>query len=421
MPWRPSATFVPMALDPVIPTDIEESSMASFHPRKRTEWCVSSAAQPARNRVFKSEPAARKYAAELQAAGLAGVRATARVTTASASAQSLQSSPRSSSASANPASPALAKVGRTSSNGGRKDRVWAVADWVVAWMQLPQNEEQALMRACRYPHWFQPVKADVSAERLREREWRAARAPHVKARDRRNGRLWAMVSFSVQTAMRRGEMLKLRWEYVHLDGGYLDLPGSITKNSKPRLVPLTLRALRILRSQPRNSECVFPISLTKALLARFPKSAAVTPSGPLTARWMQETPTDNRLLAAWALDFCKIRNSAAHGSGQRGAQRLVWDHDRHLAFASILFPLVVKKVLAERTLYVPTERDRDEFDHIEDFLANDPFGPEVRPRQSPWGEVQSKIRGLGFGRSLHTEILGALGIHGESPDADHAP
>jgi Phage integrase family len=398
--------------------------MASFHPRKRTEWCVSSAAQPARNRVFKSEPAARKYAAELQAAGLAGVRATARVTTAwlvrvrckgapdfsktfdrkadaeawardkegeiarrqfldfraadrttlgelllryegdhlahrhrhhpdrcrarmlakhpwaqiplstlarsdfasyrvarqkqvkgasvlkelelcsrvishaerewgiklaenpasgrfvkrpkpqpgdvrdrrflddrSAAAPSLQSAPRSSSAGANPASPALAKVARTSKKDRPDGKVpWAVADWVVAWMQLPQNEEQALMRACRYPHWFQPVKADASRERLRERKWRAARAPRVKARDRHNGRLWAVVSFAVQTAMRRGELLKLLWQYVHLDRGYLDLPAHITKNGKPRLVPLTLRALRILRSQPRTDESVFPIT-----------------------------------------------------------------------------------------------------------------------------------------------------------------
>ena len=423
MPWRPSATFVPMALDPVIPTDDEESKMASFHPRKRTEWCVSSAAQPARNRVFKSEPAARRYAAELQTAGLAGVRATARVTTGwlvrvrckgapnfsqtfdrksdaeawardkkgeiarrqfvdfrvadrttlgellvryendhlshrhrhhpdrcrarmlakhpmaqiplstlarsdfasyrvarlkqvkgasvlkelelccrvislaerewgvklaenpasgrlvtrpkqqpgdvrdrrflddrSAAAQLLQKAPRSSSASANPESPALAKVSRTSKNDGRKGKVWVVADWVVAWMQLPQSEEQALMRACRYPHWFQPLKADVSPERLRERKWRAARAPRVKARDRRNGRLWAVVSFAVQTALRRGELLKLLWRHVHLDRGYLDLPAEITKNGKPRLVPLTLRALRILRSQPRTDESVFPIT-----------------------------------------------------------------------------------------------------------------------------------------------------------------
>jgi hypothetical protein len=162
-------------------------------------------------------------------------------------------------------------------------------------------------------------------------------------------------------------------------------------------------------------------SLTKALLARFPKSAAATPHGPLTARWIQENPTDDRLLAAWALDFCKVRNSAAHGSGQRGAPRLVWDHDRHLAFASILFTLVVKQVLAERTVYMPTDRDRDEFNHIEDFLAIDPFGPEIRRGWSPWAEVQLKIRTLGFGRSSRNAILDGLGTHELSLDANRAP
>ena len=398
--------------------------MASFHPRKRTEWCVTSAAQPARNRVFKSEPAARKYAVELHAAGLAGARATARVSTAwlvrvrckgapnfsktfdrkgdaeawardkegeivrrkfvdfrtadrttlaelllrfesdhlsdrhrnhpdrcrarmlakqsfaqiplsnlarseianyrsarlkqvkgtsvlkelelcarviglaerewgihlaenpasgrlvtrpkqqpgdvrdrrfllihAGTAKSLRQSPQSLPATADLSSAELAEAKRILKKDGYNGRVpWVVADWVVAWMQFPQSEEQALMRACRYPHWFQPVKDDPSPERLRERKWRAARAPRVKARDRRNGRLWAAVSFAVQTALRRGELLKLRWKHVHLDRGYLDLPAEITKNNKPRLVPLTLRALRILQSQPRNDESVFPIT-----------------------------------------------------------------------------------------------------------------------------------------------------------------
>lgn len=162
------------------------------------------------------------------------------------------------------------------------------------------------------------------------------------------------------------------------------------------------------------------VSLTKALLARFPKSAAATPHGPLIARWMQETPTDERLLAAWALDFCKVRNSAAHGNGKRSSPRLVWDHERHLAFASIFFPLMVKKVLAERAVYVPTERDHDEFNHIEDLIANDPFGPEVRPRLSPWADLQLKIRGLALRRSLRNAILDGLGTLDTSQDADDA-
>lgn len=50
---------------------------------------------------------------------------------------------------------AVAKL--SSRNSDRSDKApWVVADWVVAWMQLPQTEEQAQMRACSYPHWFHP-------------------------------------------------------------------------------------------------------------------------------------------------------------------------------------------------------------------------------------------------------------------------
>jgi hypothetical protein len=56
--------------------------LASFHPRKRTEWRVISASQSTQNRIFKSEPAARKYADELRAGGLAAVRVNAQETTA---------------------------------------------------------------------------------------------------------------------------------------------------------------------------------------------------------------------------------------------------------------------------------------------------------------------------------------------------
>ena len=37
--------------------------------------------------------------------------------------------------------------------------------------------------------------------------------------------------------MRRRELLELQWQHVHLQEGYVDLPGNITKNRKPRIVP----------------------------------------------------------------------------------------------------------------------------------------------------------------------------------------
>lgn len=142
------------------------------------------------------------------------------------------------------------------SQNAKAQAPWVIEPWVVEWMQIPQTEEQAVLRACRYPNWFQPKKANAKPSSVRERAWRAHRAR--KAYRHRDGlRLWAYVSLALETGLRRGELLKVKWSHVDLDLGLLDLPGSITKNHLPRLIPLTLRAWRILRTQPRNDEFVF--------------------------------------------------------------------------------------------------------------------------------------------------------------------
>lgn len=133
---------------------------------------------------------------------------------------------------------------------------WVIQPWVVAWMQMPQTEEQAILRACRYPHWFQPKKPNAKPASVRERGWRARRAS-TKYRQREGMRLWAYVSLALETGLRRGELLKVRWSHVNLELGLLDLPGGITKNGLPRLIPLTLRAWRIMKTQPREGEFVF--------------------------------------------------------------------------------------------------------------------------------------------------------------------
>ena len=138
---------------------------------------------------------------------------------------------------------------------------WVMDTRLIEWMQIPQTEEQLLLRACRYPHWFRPRKAAVSESTLRDREWRQRGHTPVKARSRLNGRFWALISFAVQTAMRRRELLELQWQHVHLQEGYVDLPGNITKNRKPRIVPLSLRAIRILQTQPQTSDFVFPFTM----------------------------------------------------------------------------------------------------------------------------------------------------------------
>ena len=120
------------------------------------------------------------------------------------------------------------------------------------------GEQINLLRACRYPEWFRPQKKEVTAASLRSRKLKKVK-PKVKARLRQGLRLWAIVSFAIETGMRRGEMLALQWQHLHHtpDGAYLLLPAAITKTKTERVVPLTLRAERILKTQPNVAELIF--------------------------------------------------------------------------------------------------------------------------------------------------------------------
>ncbi len=146
----------------------------------------------------------------------------------------------------------------TTSNKACLTAPWVVEPWVVQWMQAPQTEEQAVLRACRYPHWFQPRKAIVGPSISQDRAPLSKVKSPVKARRRTAIRLWALASLALHTGLRRGELLKLRWAHVNLEVGFLDLPNTITKSKKPRMVPLTMRARRILCTQPNGDDRVFP-------------------------------------------------------------------------------------------------------------------------------------------------------------------
>ena len=91
--------------------------------------------------------------------------------------------------------------------------------------RLEQGEEEQLLKACKQSsnHWFLPI-----------------------------------VQVAIETGMRRGELLSLTWDNVHLDKNWVHLPR--TKNGHSRDVPLSSKAREILSSLPRDiSGKVFPI------------------------------------------------------------------------------------------------------------------------------------------------------------------
>jgi len=77
----------------------------------------------------------------------------------------------------------------------------------------------------------------------------------------KSSNIWmkSLVSFALESGMRRGEMLGLTWANVNFDNHTAHIP--LTKNGHPRTVPLSSTAINILRSMPRHvSGKVFPIN-----------------------------------------------------------------------------------------------------------------------------------------------------------------
>jgi integrase len=62
--------------------------------------------------------------------------------------------------------------------------------------------------------------------------------------------LHSFVVLAIETGMRSGELLAMRWEHLNFEKRTIFLPD--TKNGSPRTVPLSTRALGAIHSLPRS-------------------------------------------------------------------------------------------------------------------------------------------------------------------------
>lgn len=91
---------------------------------------------------------------------------------------------------------------------------------------------------------------------------------------RRSHWMKPIVQLALATAMRRGELLSLRWEHIDLQAQTAFLP--MTKNGDSRLVALSSAAVQVLRALPRHiSGVVFPVK-PLTLDAAFKRALART-------------------------------------------------------------------------------------------------------------------------------------------------
>ena len=76
----------------------------------------------------------------------------------------------------------------------------------------------------------------------------------------KNHWLTPLVTIAIETGMRRGELLSLAWEDVNLNLRVAHL--NMTKNGSKRNVPLSSKAITLLRSLPHDiSGYVFPLTV----------------------------------------------------------------------------------------------------------------------------------------------------------------
>ena len=116
-----------------------------------------------------------------------------------------------------------------------------------------------------------PVKSSIklSENPARERRLKAGEYEKLMVACQRNNKFaspsifWCpAINFAIETAMRLSEQLSLRWENLDLQKRTAFLPAEITKTKKSRTVPLTDKALEVLREIPRHiSGKVFNMSL----------------------------------------------------------------------------------------------------------------------------------------------------------------
>ena len=94
----------------------------------------------------------------------------------------------------------------------------------------------------------------------RERRLKAGEFERLKiaAEKSRSWYLWPVVVLAVETAMRRGEILGLRWEHIDLDKKTVFLP--MTKNGSSRWVPISDEAITTLTAVSKDADCPFPVT-----------------------------------------------------------------------------------------------------------------------------------------------------------------
>ena len=102
-----------------------------------------------------------------------------------------------------------------------------------------------------------PSPAPARSRRLEDGEFERL---EEAAKQTKNPYIWPVIIFAIETGMRRGEILGLKWEHVDLDRRIAYLP--LTKNGSSREVPLSTKAAQVLARQQQRNNTPSPFPVT---------------------------------------------------------------------------------------------------------------------------------------------------------------
>lgn len=176
------------------------------------------------------------------------------------------------------------------------------------------SDEEAALRTT-----LEQREIRIRSERISANEWRRARgyeewpdlsdlpfADHLKP----------LVLLSINTGLRRGELLGLKWENVDLAGAYLTVEGAIAKSGKTRHLPLNREALDILtawRSQSGTDAWVFAGKEGKPLTSvKKAWMALLTQAGIKRFRWHDMRHHFASRLVMAGVDLNTVRELLGH-------------------------------------------------------------------------------------------------------------
>lgn len=121
-------------------------------------------------------------------------------------------------------------------NVARIEWGWSLSDNPISLIRMPKNNP-ARERRLKHGEFEQ-----LEAASLKTRAWY----------------LWPIVVFAIETAMRRSEILGLRWEHIDFANSRAYLP--ITKNGSPRWVSLSDKARYQLIKAPKDTDAPFAVT-----------------------------------------------------------------------------------------------------------------------------------------------------------------